>query len=147
MFNIQDNAQTVGALTIQVVDSKGKLKDFRELKNLIVQVGKNYLTNAVIAAATTPFTHIALGTNSTAAALADTILGTEISRATFTSVVNTNTVTLTATFAAGTSTGAITEAGIFNNAIGGTMLSHVVFSVINKASTDTLTVTWNITIG
>ena len=120
-----------------------------EKKNLIVQVGKNFLASAVLSNSTSPFTAIAIGTGTTAASTADTTLQTEIARAAFTtSSVSTNVVSLSNTYAAGTGTGAITEAGIFNNSTsGGTMLSHVVFSAINKGAADTLTINWTITVG
>ena len=62
-----------------------------------------------------------------------------------TSVAN-DAVQYVATFAAGTGTGAITEAGIFNDAVTGTMLCRTVFAVINKGSLDTLTITWKVTV-
>ena len=43
-------------------------------------------------------------------------------------------------------TGAVTEAGIFNAASGGTMLCRTVFSVVNKGADDSLSVTWTITL-
>jgi hypothetical protein len=49
-------------------------------------------------------------------------------------------------FPAGTATGAITEAGIFNAATGGTMLCRTTFPVINKGSADSLAVTWVVTV-
>lgn len=120
-----------------------------EKKNLIVQVGKNFLASAVINSSTSPFVAMAIGTGTTAASTGDTTLETEVARAAFTSSsVTTNVVSLTNTYAAGTGTGAITEAGIFNNASsGGTMLSHVVFSAVNKGTLDTLTINWTITVG
>ena len=120
-----------------------------EKKNLIVQVGKNFLASAVINSSTSPFVAMAIGTGTTAASTSDTTLQTEVARAAFTSSsVTTNVVSLTNTYAAGTGTGAITEAGIFNNASsGGTMLSHVVFSAVNKGTLDTLTINWTITVG
>ena len=45
-----------------------------------------------------------------------------------------------------TGTGAITEAGILNAASAGTLLCRTVFSVINKGASDSMTVTWTITI-
>jgi hypothetical protein len=118
-------------------------------KNLIVQVGKNFLASAVVNSSASPFVAIAIGTGTSAASTSDTTLQTEIARAAFTtSSVSTNVVSLSNTYAAGTGTGAITEAGIFNNATsGGTMLSHVVFSAVNKGSLDTLTINWTITVG
>jgi len=120
-----------------------------EKKNLVVQVGKNFLASAVISNSTSPFNAMAIGTGTTAASLSDTTLQTESARAAFTSSsVSTNVVSLSNTYAAGTGTGAITEAGLFNNSTsGGTMLSRVVFSAINKGSADTLTINWTITVG
>jgi len=117
-------------------------------KNLIVNVGKNFLASAVINSSASPFTHMAIGTSGTAAALGDTTLGSELVRQAFTSAsVASNVVTLTALYAAGAGTGALQEAGIFNAASAGTMLSHVVFSTINKGAADSLTITWTITVG
>jgi hypothetical protein len=120
-----------------------------EKKNLIVQVGKNFLASAIINSSTSPFVAIAIGTNSTPAGVSDTTLGTELIRAAYTSSsVSTNVVSLSKSFAAGVGTGTITEAGIFNNATsGGTMLSHVVFSAIGKSANDSLTINWTITVG
>jgi hypothetical protein len=64
-------------------------------------------------------------------------------------------VTYGATFAAGTGTGAIIEAGIFNVASGpvqgsGTitaaMLCKTSFDVVNKAANDSIAITWTVTI-
>jgi hypothetical protein len=120
-----------------------------EKKNLIVQVGKNFLASAIINSSTSPFVGMAIGTGTTAASTSDTTLETEIARAAFTtSSVSTNVVSLSNTYAAGTGTGSISEAGIFTNATsGGTMLSHVVFSSIGKGALDTLTINWTITVG
>ena len=60
--------------------------------------------------------------------------------------VSTNTITYVASFAAGTGTGAVTEAGIFNASSAGTMLCRTVFPVVNKQSGDSMTVTWTVTV-
>jgi hypothetical protein len=119
-----------------------------EKKNVIVQVGKNFLASAIISSSTSPFIAIAIGTNSTPAGVADTTLGTELTRAAYTSSsVAANVVSLSKLFSAGVGTGTITEAGIFNNSTsGGTMLSHVVFSAIGKGASDTLTINWTLTV-
>jgi len=95
--------------------------------------------------------HMAVGSGSTAAAAGDTSL-TELGRVSLTSTtivttsVTNDAVQYVATFAAGTGTGAITEAGIFNAGSAGTMLCRTVFAVINKGSLDTLTITWKVTV-
>ena len=119
-----------------------------EKKNLIVNTGKNFLASAVINSSASPFTNMAIGTGTTAAAVGDTALGSEVARSAFTSSsVASNVVTLSTTYAAGTGTGALTEAGILNANSGGTLLSRVVFSAINKGAADSLTITWTITVG
>ena len=47
---------------------------------------------------------------------------------------------------AGTGTGAVTEAAILNASSGGTMLCRTVFSVVNKGASDSMTVTWTVTV-
>jgi len=118
-------------------------------KNLIVQVGKNFLADAVISSSTTPFNAIAIGRGTTAAALADTALQTETLRTSFDSATRANNViTLVKNYLPGVGTGPISEAGIFNNATsGGTMLSHIVFTTIGKQDQDRLLLTWTITVG
>jgi hypothetical protein len=55
-------------------------------------------------------------------------------------------VAYVATFPAGTGTGAVTEAGLFNASSAGTLLCRTVFSVINKGAADTLGITWTVTV-
>ncbi len=91
--------------------------------------------------------NISIPTGTTAAAVGDTALETQAGRVSLTSTtVTTNSVAYVATFPAGTGTGAITEAGIFNASTGGTMLCRTVFSVINKGAADTLGITWTVTV-
>jgi hypothetical protein len=90
---------------------------------------------------------MAIGTGTTAAAAGDTALGTELDRNSIASTtVNGNQIEYTSTWAAGDGTGAITEAGIFNDASAGTMLARTVFSVVNKDQNDTLSITWTVTL-
>jgi len=92
---------------------------------------------------------MALGTGTTAPALGDTALGTEIDRNALTSRTdNNNVVTYIGNWAAGDATNAaIAEAGIFNAGAAGTMLARATFTPINKTAGDTLQVTWTVTIG
>ena len=55
-------------------------------------------------------------------------------------------MTYVASFGAGDGTGAITEAGLFNAASGGDMLCRTTFSVVNKGSQDSMTITWEVTV-
>ena len=82
-----------------------------------------------------------------AAAAGNTALGSESARTALTSsTVTDNEIVYVDTFAAGTGTGAITEAGIFNASSGGTMLCRTVFDVVNKGASDAMTITWTVTV-
>ena len=119
----------------------------QEVPNLVVTAGKGYVASRMKDTTATAMSHMAIGTGSTAAAAADTALGTEANRQALTSTgVSGAVVTYVATFAAGQGTGAITEAGILNASSSGTLLCRTVFSTVNKGSSDSMTVTWTVTI-
>jgi hypothetical protein len=119
----------------------------REVDNLVVTSGKNYVASRMKDATATAMSKMAIGSGSTAAAAGNTALGTELGRVSLTSTtVTNNEVAYVATFGAGTGTGAITEAGLFNANSGGTMLCRTVFSVVNKGSADSMTITWTVTV-
>ena len=146
---IKDNFPIKGDLHIVVKDSKtGEVKVDRLEKNLVVTVGKNWIASRMQGTASNVMGYMAVGTDSTAPAVGNTTLGAEVARVAVTSATaSTNTVTYVATFGAGVGTGALTEAGLFNAASVGTMLSRTTYSVINKGSGDEMTVTWVITVG
>ena len=138
---INDNLTLTGALTISLNDVV-----VQETNNLVVTAGKNWVADRMNDA-NTVMTHMALGTGTNAAAAGDTTLQTEIDRNALTSTtVSPNTVAYGCTWAAGDGTGAITEAGLFDAASTGDMLARTVFSVVNKGASDSITITWTITI-
>ncbi len=148
-MNTNDNLKVTGALRVVLTGPDGQVKDERDLKNLVVSTGLAFIASRMKEATATVMSHMSLGTGTTAAALGDTTLGTEISgsRVTLTSTnVTANQVTYIASFAAGVGTGAVTESGIFNAASSGTMLCRTVFPVVNKQSGDSMTVTWTVTV-
>ena len=119
----------------------------KEVDNLVVTAGKGFVASRMKDASTTAMTHMAIGTGSTAAAASNTALGSQSARTTLTSTtVSGADITYVDTFPAGTGTGAITEAGLFNASSGGTMLCRTVFSVVNKGASDSMTITWTVTV-
>ena len=143
----KDESRALGKLTIEVKDKDGNLKQKQEVKNLVVDTGLDYIASRMKDASATAMSHMAIGTGSTAAAAGNTALGSEAARQALTSTtVTSNAVAYVASFAAGTGTGAITEAGILNAASGGTLLCRTVFSVVNKGASDSMTITWTVTI-
>jgi hypothetical protein len=147
MFN--DAIKMTGTLKLVLTDENGNIKQEEEIKNLVVTVGKNFIASRMKDATATAMSHMEVGTGTTAAAVGDTALQTPVasSRVALTSTtVTTNSVAYVATFPAGTGTGALTEAGIFNASSSGTLLCRTVFSVINKGAADTLGITWTVTV-
>ena len=131
----------------------GKLKialngeTVQEVNNLVVTDGKEYVASRMKDASATAMSHMAIGSGSTAAAAGNSALGSELGRVALTSTtVSGAVVTYVATFAAGTGTGAVTEAGILNASSSGTLLCRTVFSVVNKGSSDSMTITWTVTV-
>ena len=146
-MNATENLKASGSLRVVVTGADGKVKEEHQFKNLVVTVGKNFVASRMVGTASAVMSHMAVGSNNTAAAAGDTALGAELGRvALATSTATTNVVTYTATFPAGTGTGAIVEAGIFNASSAGTMLCRTVFAVVNKSVDDALSITWTITI-
>lgn len=144
---IQDSIKVTGELKITVTNPNGNVTQETVIPNLVVTSGKDYIAERMKDATTTAMSHMAIGTGSTAAAAGDTTLGTEAGRVALTSTtVTANAVAYVATFGAGTGTGAITEAGLFNASSAGDMLCRTVFSVINKGAADTLGITWTVTV-
>jgi hypothetical protein len=138
---INDDLKLTGALTIALND-----EIVQETENLVVTAGKNWVADRMNNA-NTVMTHMAVGTGTTAASAGNTTLVTENDRNALTSTsVSGNAIAYVATWAAGDATAALTEAGIFDAASGGDMLCRTVFSVVNKGSADSMTITWTITV-
>ena len=139
---INDNLKLKGRLNIAINGETVK-----EVDNVVVTAGKGYVASRMKDATATAMSHMGIGTGSTPAGASDTALGSQSVRGALTSTtVSSNEVTYVATFAAGSGTGAITEAGIFNASSSGTMLCRTVFSVVNKGASDSMTITWTVTV-
>jgi hypothetical protein len=136
-----------GRLTIEQFDKDGNLIHTDKTTNVVVSDGLDYITSRMKDATATAMSHMAVGSDNTAAAAGDSALGTELGRVALTSTsVSSNTITYVGDFPAGTGTGAVVEAGVFNAASSGTLLCRTVFSVVNKAAADTLKITWTLTV-
>jgi hypothetical protein len=146
---VNDNIKITGDVKIDIIGADGAVKDTREIKNLVVTSGKTFIASRMVGVAANVMGWMELGTGTTAAAVGDTTLQTAISgsRVALTSGTSaTNVVTYVASFPAGTGTGAVTEAGVFNASSAGTMLCRTVFSVVNKGAADAMSITWTITV-
>lgn len=148
---LSENILAKGIVDLVLYDSEGNIKETRS-ENLVVSTGRAFIASRMASAASAVISHMAIGTNNTAASAAQTALISQsaivaLSTTTIvTTTVTNDTVQYVCTFGAGTGTGALVEAGLFNAASAGTMLSRTIFDVINKGASDVLTITWKITI-
>jgi hypothetical protein len=146
-MNTSEQLKASGSLRVVITGKDGQVKEEHDFKNLVVTVGKTFVASRMVGVASNIMSHMAIGSGGTAAAAGDTALGAELGRvALATATSSSNVVTYTATFAAGTGTGAVVEAGLFNAASAGTMLCRTVFAVVNKGADDAMSVTWTVTI-
>jgi len=145
---IKDNLKLRGDLAIVLRDKDGNIKEQRNETNLVVSAGLNFICDRMEGTSEAVMSHIAVGSDNTAAAAGNTDLGSILGsrEALDSTTVVDNAITYVASFEAGEGTGAITEAGIFNASTAGTMLCRTVFPVVNKAADDTLQITWTITL-
>lgn len=146
-MNLNEIFKLTGKVHITVTNEHGEVVEQRAT-NLVVTTGKNFTASRMVGTASNIMSHMAVGAGTTAAAVGDTALGSELGRVALTAGTATNNVvTYTATFGTGVGTGAVTEAGIFNASSAGTMLCRVVFAVVNKGANDTIAITWTVTVG
>ena len=150
---MKDKMKLSGKLRLVLKGKDGKVKEDRTVKNLIVNDGLDFITARMIGTGQNVMSHMAVGTDNTAAAASQTdlaaILGSKVALDSYArSGSNNETIDYVCTFGAGVSTGAIVEAGIFNNASAATgdMLARTVFATINKGASDSLILTWSVTL-
>ena len=142
-----DDITIKGNLLIEKFDSLGNCVETRKVKNLVVHVGKKFIASRMLSSTELIMSHMSIGTGVVTPASTDTTLTTEIARVALSNATNAdNVVTYIAMFPAGTGTGALTEAGIFNDPATGTMLAHTTFAVVNKGANDSISITWSITV-
>ena len=143
----KDFLSATGKLSIVVNDNAGNLKQELNVTNLVVDTGLDYIASRMKDTTETAMSHMAIGDGTNDPAAGDTTLQSQLGRVSLLSTtVTSNSVEYQATFPAGTGTGAVTEAGIFNASSGGTMLCRTEFAVINKAAGDSIAITWVITV-
>ena len=138
----------IGDVTLVLRDCDGKIKEKQEFHNLVVTTGCELIASRLSDQTIPAPSHMAIGSGTVEPTKADRTLGSELHRNGFSVGATRNgaQVTYKAVFGAGEGTGAVTEVGIFNAETDGTMLNRATFAVVNKAPTDSLEITWNLTI-
>lgn len=147
----EDKFSMNGNMVAELFDKDGVIKDRREVNNLVTVLGHQMAADQILAspAVVTPG-WMELGTGSgqdeNDSTLASYIAGSRTALDSKTRGANAI-ITMVCTFAAGTGTGAVTEAGTFNVVTQNTtdLITYADFSVINKGAGDSLVVTWTLT--
>ena len=143
---IQETVKATGELNIKLFGPDGQLKSEKTVPNLVVTVGKTFIAARMVGTPTA-MSHMAIGSGTVDPVVGDTTLGTELARVALTSSTSAlAVVTYVASFGQGVGTGAVTEAGIFNASSAGTLLCRTEFAVVNKGATDSMSITWNVTV-
>lgn len=140
-----------GKYFVYLYGPDGTLKDSKYGDNVVTTVGKEFLASflysAAAAASTFTAKYIAVGAGTSGEAAGDTALGSELARQTGTaSYISGQIFQVTATFAAGTGTGTVTEYGLLSTATAGTLISRDVEAAISKGASDVLTVVYQLTL-
>lgn len=137
-----------GELAIQKFDEKNNLVEQVNIPNLVVTTGKEHIAQRIAGNSETIMSHMAIGQGTATPALTNTALANELAREALalTSVSGAD-ITYTATFGVGVGTGNITEAAVFNASSAGDMMCRTTFPVITKSPSDTIAISWTITVG
>lgn len=153
---ISDGIQLKGELLVEIHDAvTGKLKSRELYKNLVVTAGKESIADALrgnVANNKGQITYCAVGTGSTAPAVGNTILVTELYRKQISvRSASARVATFKTFFNQNEANGTLAEAGLFgdlatNTANSGTLFCRTLISRI-KSPQDTMTLTWSVTIG
>jgi hypothetical protein len=148
--NEDDTVKVTGELELRLIHADGS-EEITRVENLVLNLGKEVIANRMLAAPTkAAMACIAVGTSNVVVGPGDIGLGAEVGRANLqsTTVVGPK-ITYIAQLLPGVGSGALVEAGVFNDPApgAGIELARTTFPVINKGPTDTLQITWNVTVG
>lgn len=140
-----------GKFFASVYGPNGELKAERHGPNVVTTGGKEYLAaflnSAAQGASTFPARYLSVGTDATAEAASNTVMGAAVARQTGTvSYISGQIYQVKATFPSGMAAGQIAEYGLFNTSTGGTLISRDTENTIAVGSSDSLVVTYQLTI-
>ena len=146
-----DSERMKGFMVAELFGSDGKLKARREIHNTVTVLCHKMAADQLLAspAVVTPgWMEVGTGTGQDAndSTLATYIADSRTALDSKTRGANAI-ITMVCTFPAGTGTGAITEAGVFNVVTQNTtdLLLYSSFAAVNKAAGDSLVITWTLT--
>lgn len=113
-------------------------------KNLIVTTGKDLSASRLMSNSDNFIDHMGIGSDVTPPAVGNLALGNQLARVSTTNTRAGSVAKWEATFVPTVGTGTITEAGLFNAAVAGFMMSRITFAAIPKLDADELKFTWTI---
>jgi hypothetical protein len=145
---MEEGINIKGTILVELFGPDGKLKDRREVHNIVTNTGRQAIIDRLQGSTPAAAAFIAIGTGATAAAAADTTLQTEVARSPSAAPLtqpDAHTDRCIDTFAAGTGTGNITEAGRLTANSGGVLMGRQVFTAVNKTASDSLQITYDFT--
>ena len=147
-FSTGDAVRITGDFELVLLGPDKVEKDRREIKNLVVTLGKEAICDQLAATPSLAVPkYIAIGTGSTAAAAGNTTLETEVKRKEATTRTRSGAVlTMSVAFAPGEGTGALRESGILTASSGGTLYSRTVYELLTKEAGDEVVATWKMTV-
>lgn len=131
----------------ELFDGDGNLKQKFVKHNLITSAGYDFLSDCMCnATRPAPLKYIAVGTGTTEPTLEDTAMESELIRklCDYSHVSGDAFFSLGVTLEPGEATGALTEAGILNDSVAGTLFDRLVFPVINKEPLDTYRISFTL---
>lgn len=147
-MNFHSTIKMTGELSVQKLNSNNEVIEQIEIPNLIVTVGKQHVAERMINDSEVKMSHMAIGSGLSISALANTTLVNELARTALVSSIRSGAnITYTAVFGVGIGSGAITEAAILNDSTAGTMLCRTTFPVISKDNSETIAISWTVTVG
>lgn len=143
---VNSNFKLKGELRLKFTSPDGTIREYK-FPNLVVTAGKGLVASRLVGNTPAAIGWMGIGSGTTAPAVGQTALTTQLARVANTSSTATGAVaTFVANFPAGTGTGTVAEAGLFNAASAGTMLSRTTFTAIPKGAGDQLEITWTVTV-
>lgn len=152
-MDMNDTIQLRGSIRMHLHDAEGRLVNETIVNNLMVTAGRRFVLEQIASSlqvTSRSISYMAIGTSTTAPATSDTALGNESSRIAINSFDTTNITSNPPSWAAYASWNTnqanttLGECGMFNSSSGGTMLNRATFATVNKATSNTLSVTYTV---
>jgi len=155
ILGLRDKPSIKGHMRLELRGPDGELKEVRESPldgNTITVLHDATVADRMAGGADALIDYTGVGTTSGGKTTASTALEAQVARVQNAgnaqgAGADDNDVVHTASFPAGTGTGALVEAGLFTTLATATLHAYQEFAAVNKGAADTLTVTWTITYG